>query len=126
MKTKLFFTALMIMGFVTLSLAQRGHRNGPRGNGNGYYTYTTYGNNNSNNRYDHYLDRMNRSDRKRLRNLIRKLEERERCAWEDGRVSRREVRRINEVRDDIDRLVYRYRRNDRSARPNRYSSRSCR
>jgi len=125
MKTKLFFTVLMMIGFMALSHAQRGHRNGPRGNGNGYYTYTTYGGDNYNNRYNYYLDRMNRSDRKRLRRLIRKLEERERCAWEDGRVSRREARRINDVRDEIDRLTYRYRANNRNRRPNRYRSRSC-
>jgi len=113
MKAKLFFTALMIIGFWNLSLAQRGHRNGHYNDNHTSYRYSNYGNSYHYNTYDRYANRMNKHDRKRLRKLTRRLQERERCAWEDGYVSRRERRRIREVQNDIDDLLSYYRRNDR-------------
>ncbi len=69
--------------------------------------------------YSYYASIMNRADRKRLKRLTRLLRERERCAFEDGYLSRRERRRLNELRADIDNLIYRYRRADRYAYYNR-------
>jgi len=77
-------------------------------------------------RYDRYYDRMSRSDRRCLRDLINKLEERKRCAWRDGYISDREDRRIRDVEDDIDRLLYKYRRNDRYDRRGRDRNPRCR
>jgi len=104
MKKKLFFSTLMVIGFCTISLAQRGPHHGNR-----YHTSYSYNSDrgyyNAYGSYDLYASRMDRYDRKRLRKLVSKLRERERCAWEDGFVTRRERRRINEVRADIEYLI---------------------
>ena len=59
--------------------------------------------------------------RKELRRLERKLAHRQKCAWEDGHVSRREARRIRDVERDIAQLLYRYGGNRyTNTRSNRY------
>lgn len=59
--------------------------------------------------------------RNELRNLERKLAHRKKCAWEDGRISRREARRIRDVERDIAQLLYRYSSNRYTTRrSNRY------
>jgi len=114
MKTKLIFSVLLMIGLSTITAAQYGNRHSDRHHTSYRYNdsdrghYSVYGN------YDYYASFMNRQDRKRLRRLVRELEEEKRCAWQNGHVSRRERRRINNVKDDIDRLVSRYRRNGRN------------
>ncbi len=56
---------------------------------------------------------MSRRDQRCLRDLIDKLEERKRCAWEDGYITDREDRRIYAVEQDIEDLLYKYRRTER-------------
>lgn len=57
--------------------------------------------------------RMSYKDRKKLRKLERRLQDRVDCAWEDGRISKKDRRRINDVKKDIDKLIYPYLRRDR-------------
>jgi len=105
MKTR--FLALVALVFVSSALAaQRGPRYGDRYE-RYYYDenrYSYYDN------YDYYRDRMDRQDRRELNRLIRRLEDRRRCALEDGYISRRERNRILDAQYDIDRLISRYRR----------------
>lgn len=138
MKTRLFFSTMITLLFCSFSYAQGHHRK----HHDQQHTSYTYVNNSGDyyagerhdrprrsdyNRYDRYYDIMSRHDRKRLRGLINKLEERKRCAWEDGYVSNREHRRIRDVEVDIDRLLHRYRKHDSYyERGYRYRTTSCR
>lgn len=77
--------------------------------------------------YDRYYDRMSRRDQRCLRDLINKLEERKRCAWEDGYITDREDRRIYDVEQDIEDLLDKYRRSNRyNNRGSGYSNPRCR
>jgi len=117
MKTKILFSTLVLIFGTLTAFSQRGPYYSDRYN-------TTYrynqGHNarlvNANPNYNRYLNRMDRYERKLLRKLLRTLEQRERWAWEDGRISRREARRIQEVQYDIEDLIapYRNRRNGRN------------
>lgn len=82
-----------------------------------------------NRRYeDRIITRMTRRDRRCLQDLREKLYERERRAWTDGRLSRRERNRIIDVQRDIDRLFSKYDRDfiiDRNRRYRQERS-SCR
>lgn len=129
MKEKILLASLVFMFVSILSYGQ-----GRYGDRSGYHSTVNYGyddyndgyrnNRNSNDRFYRYYDRMNRSDKKRLKRLIREYRERERRAWNNGHLSRREIDRLRSVEADIDRLLYRYSRRD-----SRYNSRyrsSCR
>lgn len=130
MKTKLFLLSMITVFFTSISYSQdRRHRKQNRNNHHSLFTYVVNGSypqyrysgnrysdgyrRSDYDRYDWYFDRMSRSDRRCLRDLIDKLEQRKRRAWENGYISDREDRRIREVEEDIDRLLYKYRRNDR-------------
>ncbi len=65
---------------------------------------------------------MTYNDRKRLRKLERRFRDRVDCALEDGYLSRRDRRRIADVRRDIADLLYKYQRRDR--RGNNYRRRN--
>lgn len=83
------------------------------GNNNYYrYNYNQAGYNNWDRAANNYGARYLPVDvRRRLNRLERRLAERKRCALEDGYISRREARRINDVQRDIDELLFSYRRN---------------
>jgi len=115
MKTKLLLAAMVLFGLMmtTTTQAQRdGRYHTSYSYGDGYYG-NNYRNGYSN--YDRYYNRMSRSDRKCLKRLLRKLEDRKYDGWRDGYLNRREVKRIRDVERDIDKLMSRYRRNDRYA-----------
>lgn len=112
MKCKVLLTALLLIFLASGMKAQRGPYYSDR-----YHVSYNYNDNvrhhnryDSHDRYYRYIDRMDRYDRKQLRNLVRILEDRKRCAWEDGHLSRREIRRIQDVEYDLDRLISQYKR----------------
>lgn len=119
MKSKVLFTALLLIFFASAMKAQRAPIYSDR-----YHTSYHYNNNHryvdrSYDRYDRYyryFDRMDRYDRKQLNKLIRRLDERKLFAWEDGHLSRREIRRIQDVEYDIERLISQYKQPRRGYR----------
>lgn len=129
MKTKYLLTGLFILSLATIGMSQRGPYHNDRYNN--HYTYGQYsgGDYNYNNyhRYRRHQRHMTPRDRKRLNRLIYKLEDRKRCAWEDGYLSGRDINRIQEVERDIDLLIRRYDRRGRNYNGNYRSRRNrCR
>lgn len=57
-----------------------------------------------------YLDLFSRSDREYYYDLLDRLDRLEQKAWEDGGLSRKERNRIDDVLEDLDDLVYKYKR----------------
>ncbi len=57
-----------------------------------------------------YTDLFSRRDRKCYYDLLDKLDRVERDAWRDGRLSRKERNRIDNILEDLDDLVYKYKR----------------
>ena len=66
-----------------------------------------------------YVDLFSRSDRRYYYKLLDRLDEAERDGWANGRLSRRERRRIDDILQDLDDLVYKYRRSYNSRYTNR-------
>lgn len=104
------------------------------------YRYDDRGNNRDNYRDDRRRDRnrssytrdnyiysrMSQRDRKRLTKLERKFRHTEKRAWENGRLSRKEIRKLDNIRDDIYRLTRKYDRGRRdNNRRNNNGRRSC-
>jgi len=140
MKKKLITLAFLTIGIVGLLSAQR--------SGN-YYTDNYYTDNSDyryqyryNNSYNDYYGnyrrpndrrrgsysnkRMSSKDRKRLSKLQRKYRRTEKCAWENGRLSKSEIRRLDEIQRDIDRIYRKYERNRNNRnRDERRGRRSC-
>ena len=95
----------------------------------------TYGNSGYNDGYsDNYRNanysdvyyRMSRSDRRCLDDLYEKLERRKRRAWRDGYLSNRDINRIRDVEEDIDRIYRKYRRDTRRRNYRRSTYGKCR
>jgi len=77
-------------------------------------------------RDNHIYSRMSRRDRKRLTKLERKFRHAEKCAWENGHLSRKEIRKLDNIRDDIYKLTRKYDRGRRNnIRRNNNGRRSC-
>lgn len=111
MKRELFLS-LFIVTLCAISLTgQRYGYNASYSYGDGYYG-DRYGSQSNRAAYDYgrYLNRMSRSDRRCVLDLLDKLERRERKAWRDGYITDREARRIRDVERSIDRVVDKYRR----------------
>lgn len=116
----------MSLFICSLAISQRGNRNTTCGTT--YTSYSSNGNYSNDNRdrsnfrreYDRYHSRMNRADRRRVNELLDRLDKTKRKAWNDGHLSRRDRNRIIDVEQDIERIFLRYRRNGN----NRYYSNS--
>ena len=127
MRTVLFI--LLASFFIVPSYAQYHSNHDIRDQDKYYYRYDR----DRNNHESHYHNRQynynpgNRylpiQARNELRDLERKLANRKKCAWEDGRISKREARRIRDVENDIAQLLYRYNNYGYSTRVN---NRYCR
>lgn len=129
MKIKLIIPFILALCCASFSQAQRGPEYSDR------YSYRHSDNNRlvtsdryrTNDRYFRHYDRLNRHDQKRLKRLVRKLDDLEWYAWEDGYIGRRERRAINALRDDINHLLYGRRYNTRNRRTLiSIGSRNCR
>ena len=111
---KRYVTIFIALMTTVTFFGQRGYRTVQNSYRSGNYGYYDGRNNNFNNNrfryanYSRWYDLLTRRDLKRLRKLERRLNDRIECAWEDGYVSRRESRRINDVELDIDNLLSRY------------------
>ena len=57
-----------------------------------------------------YVDLFSRSDRRYYYKLLDRLDRVEQDAWANGRLSRSERRRIDDILEELDDLVYRYKR----------------
>lgn len=132
MKGPIITLAILIISSLSMLTAQRSYTYYDNGSYDRYqYRYNDRGDYRDDYRYDDRGDyrrdrnrssyrrdnnvysRMSQRDRKRLVKLERKYRETERCAWENGRLSRKEIRKLDNIRDDIDRLTRKYRRNNR-------------
>lgn len=128
MKIKLIIPFILALCCASLTQAQRGPEYSDRysfrnSDNNRFVTNDRY---RTNDRYFRHMDRLNRHDRRHLQRLVRKLDNLEWYAWEDGFIGRRERRAINAVRDDINYLLY-GRRNNRNRRTViNIGSRNCR
>jgi hypothetical protein len=141
MKGPIITLAILIISSLSVLTAQTSYTYYDNGSNDRYqYRYNDRGNYQDNYRDDYRRDRnrssyrrdnnvysrMSQRDRKSLNKLERKLRETERCAWENGRLSRNEIRKLDNIRDDIDRLIRKYDRRDRyNDRPNNGGRRSC-
>ncbi len=121
MKWQLIFSALMIIGFSSASLAQCGYYSS---NNHQSYRYNSYDRYYTDYKaYDRYTAYMNRTERRQLSRLVKNLREEERYAYRDGYLSRNERRRINAIKADINYLINPYvNRSRRRVASSRYGS----
>ena len=97
---------LLLVGSTAMISAQNYNVNSNYRNGDGYssnYSNDYYSVNSS------IYKRMNRSDRRILDKLYAKLEQRERRAYRDGRISNYEARRIADIERQIEDQYIRFR-----------------
>ena len=104
MKKWKFLAVVFMIGFATTITAQRGNnhrhdRDDRRGNYNTHHNDRHYYNSSYNVRY--YDSRLSRRDRRKVERLRQELS---RCydrAWRDGWISRREARKIRQLEAEI-------------------------
>ena len=61
-------------------------------------------------RYSVRFNQLSYRDQKRVKKLERKYKRTEKCAWDDGYLSRRERKNLRSIEGDIDRIWARYQR----------------
>ena len=126
MKKWKILTVVFMIGFASTITAQRGHNHRHDRHNDGRY-YNTHHNDRYqyNGSYDvRYSDRhLNRRERRKVQRLRQDLDRCYERAWRDGRISRREARKIRQLESEIAQYYPRRRDYRRSTYTYRYNRR---